>query len=50
MTATTSVYLPKPVSAELTIKPDSVLTNVIGKDGGAKLVDVKHLHHKAFLP
>ena len=31
--ATTSVHLPKPVSTDLTIKPDSVLTNPIGKDG-----------------
>ena len=50
ITATTSVHLPKPVSSNLTIKPDSVLTNPIRKDGGgAKLVDVKHLPHKAFL-
>ena len=33
ITATTSVHLPKPVSTDLTIKPDSVLTNPIGKDG-----------------
>ena len=33
MTATTSVHLPKPVSTDLTINPDSVLTNPIGKDG-----------------
>ena len=46
MTATTTVHLPKPVSTNLTIKPDSVLTNPIGKDGGVKLVDVKHLPHK----
>ena len=32
ITATTSVHLPKPVSTDLT-KPDSVLTNPIGKDG-----------------
>ena len=31
--ATTSIHLPKPVSTDLTIKPDSVLTNPIGKDG-----------------
>ena len=31
--ATTSVHFPKPVSTDLTIKPDSVLTNPIGKDG-----------------
>ena len=31
--ATTSVHLTKPVSTDLTIKPDSVLTNPIGKDG-----------------
>ena len=29
ITATTSVHLPKPVSADLTIKPDPVLTNPI---------------------
>ena len=33
VTATTSVHLPKPVSTDLTIKPDSVLTNPVGKDG-----------------
>ena len=33
ITATTSAHLPKPVSTDLTIKPDSVLTNPIGKDG-----------------
>ena len=33
ITATTSIQLPKPVSTDLTIKPDSVLTNPIGKDG-----------------
>ena len=33
ITATVSVRLPKPVSTDLTIKPDSVLTNQIGKDG-----------------
>ena len=50
MTATTSIHPPKPVSTDLTIKSGSVLTNPIGKDGGAKLVDVvKHLPHKAFL-
>ena len=32
ITATTSVHLPKPVSTGLTIKPDSVLTNPIGKE------------------
>ena len=32
ITATTSIHLPKPVSTDLTIKPDSVLTNPIGKD------------------
>ena len=31
--ATTSVHLPKPVSTDLTIKPDLVLSNPIGKDG-----------------
>ena len=29
-TATTSVHLPKPVSTDLTIIPDSVLTNPLG--------------------
>ena len=33
ITATTSVHLPKPASTDLTIKPDSLLTNPIGKDG-----------------
>ena len=33
ITANTSIHLPKPVSTDLTIKPDSVLTNPIGKDG-----------------
>ena len=33
ITATTSVLLPKPVLTDLTIKPDSVLTNPVGKDG-----------------
>ena len=33
ITATTSVHLPKPVSTDLTVKPDSVLTNPIRKDG-----------------
>ena len=28
-----SIHLPEPVSTDLTIKPDSVLTNPIGKDG-----------------
>ena len=49
ITATTSVHLPKPVSTDLTIKPDSVLTNPIRKRWGVKLVNVKHLPHKAFL-
>ena len=31
ITATTSVHQPKPISTDLT-KPDSVLTNPIGKD------------------
>ena len=48
-TVTTSVHLLKPVSTDLTIKLDSVLTNLVGKDGDAKLVNVKHLPHKAFL-
>ena len=33
ITATTRVHLPKPVSTDLTIKPDSVLTDPKGKDG-----------------
>ena len=33
ITATTSIHLPKPVSTNLIIKPDSVLTKPIGKDG-----------------
>ena len=33
ITATTSTHLPKPVSTDLIIKPDSILTNPIGKDG-----------------
>ena len=33
ITATTSVHVPKPVSTDLMIKLDSVLTNPIGKDG-----------------
>ena len=33
ITATTSVYLAKPFSTDLAIKPDSVLTNPIEKDG-----------------
>ena len=32
ITGTTSVHLPKSVSTDLMIKPDSVLTNPIGKD------------------
>ena len=32
-TATTNVHLPKPVSFNLTIKSELVLTNPIGKDG-----------------
>ena len=33
ITAATSFHLPKPVPTDLTIKPDSVLTNPIGKVG-----------------
>ena len=33
ITATTSIHLPKPVSNDLTIKPDLVLINSIGKHG-----------------
>ena len=47
MTAITSIRLPKPVSADLTIKSDLALTNPIGKhglggggEGGVRLVDV----------
>ena len=32
ITAPTSAHLPKPISTDLTIKSDSVLTNPIGKD------------------
>ena len=32
ITAVTSVHLPKPVSTDLTIMPDSVLINPIGKE------------------
>ena len=32
ITATTSIQLPKPVSTDLTIKSESVLTNPTGKD------------------
>ena len=33
ITATTNFHLPKPVSTDLTIKLNSVLTNPVGKDG-----------------
>ena len=33
ITGTTSIHLPKPVSTNLIIKPDSVLINPVGKDG-----------------
>ena len=33
VTATTSIHLSKPVSTDLEIKSDSVLTNPIGKGG-----------------
>ena len=33
ITPTTSVHLPELVSTDVTIKPDSVLTNAIGKGG-----------------
>ena len=51
--ATTSIHLPKPVSTDLKIKLDWVLTNQIdgvrwGARWGAKLVDVKYLPHKGF--
>ena len=32
ITATTSVHPPKTVSTDLTIKPDSILTNTIAED------------------
>ena len=47
ITATTSIHLPKPVSTDLTIKPDSLSTKPIGR-WHAKLINVKHLPHKAF--
>ena len=47
ITATTSVYLPKPVSTDLTIKPHSVLTNPIGKDvvQSWSMKNIYHLRH-----
>ena len=33
---------PKPVPTDLAIKPDSDLTNPVGKDGGVKLVGVNY--------
>ena len=33
VTATTSVHLPEPALTDLTIKPDPILTNPIGKNG-----------------
>ena len=33
ITSTTSIHLPKLVSTDLTLKSDSVLTNLVGKDG-----------------
>ena len=49
ITATTSAHLPKPVSTELTIEPDSVLTNPIGKDGVQSwsmqnIYPIRHFH------
>ena len=32
ITATTTIHLPKPISTDLTIKPDSALTTPIGED------------------
>ena len=54
MTAITSIRLPKPVSADLTIKSDLALTNPIGKHGlGAGGCEAgrcnKHLTHKVYL-
>ena len=48
ITSTTSVHLPKPVSTDLTIKPEFSFNQPNRKRWGAKLVDVKHLPHKAF--
>ena len=47
MTAT-SAHFPKPVSTDQTIKPDSVLTNPTGKNGG-EAGRCKHLPHKLLL-
>ena len=45
-----SVHFPKPVSTDLTIKSDSVLSKPIGERWCARLIDVvKHLPHKVFL-
>ena len=33
ITAATSIHIPKPVSTDLAIKSDSILTNPIGKNG-----------------
>ena len=55
MTAITSIRLPKPVSADLTIKSDLALTNPIGKHGlgGGGVCEAgrcnKHLTHKVYL-
>ena len=57
MTAITSIRLPKPVSADLTIKSDLALTNPIGKHGlgggGGGGCEAgrcnKHLTHKVYL-
>ena len=39
ITATTIVHLPQLVSTDLRIKPDSVLTNPIGKDGVRSMIE-----------
>ena len=55
MAAITSIRLPKPVSADLTIKSDLALTNPIGKHGlgGGGVCEAgrcnKHLTHKVYL-
>ena len=33
ITTTTSIHFPKPISTDLTIKPNSVLTSAIGEEG-----------------
>ena len=47
ITGTTSVHLPKSVSTDLTIKPDLVLTNPIGKDRvrSWSMQNIYHIRH-----